>query len=77
MDDLEMFELEDQFKKLEAEGREALNPYTWIDKTVLDHRPEPVRPIPTGEIVKIEQVTHNTADYRSIPGLRLDDMLTP
>jgi tRNA(fMet)-specific endonuclease VapC len=22
-------------------------------------------------------VTHNTADYQSIPGLRLDDWLTP
>jgi tRNA(fMet)-specific endonuclease VapC len=22
-------------------------------------------------------VTHNTADYRNIPGLRLDDWLTP
>jgi hypothetical protein len=27
-----------------AEGREPLNPYMWIDKTVLDHRPEPERP---------------------------------
>ena len=31
----------------------------------------------TALVHNLTMVTHNTADYRHIPGLRLDDWLTP
>jgi hypothetical protein len=31
-----------------ADGRKAINPYTWIDRTVIDHRPEPDLPTMVG-----------------------------
>lgn len=31
----------------------------------------------TAQVHNLTLVTHNTADYRNIPGLRLDDWLTP